>query len=59
MEKKILNCHIDLKNGGELVVDLDQKIFHSVSHTVGSNWAKNIYYNYKYIMLIKNWYNFR
>ena len=42
------------KNGGELAVDLDQKIFHSVSHTVGSNWAKNIYYNYKYrLVLIK------
>ncbi len=42
------------KFGGELFIDLDQKIYHSVSHTVGSNWAKNIYYNYKYrLVLIK------
>lgn len=44
-----------LKNlGYELYVDLDQKIYHSVSHTVGVNWAKNTYYNYKYrLVLIK------
>ncbi len=40
------------KTSGDIAVDLDQKIFHSVSHTVGSNWAKNIYYNYKYRLLL-------
>ena len=35
-------------------IDLNQKIFHHVSGTVGENWAKNIYYNYKYrLVLIK------
>ena len=43
-----------LKTKGKLVVDLDQKIYHSVSYSVGKNWAKNIYYNYKYrLVLIK------
>jgi GT2 family glycosyltransferase len=42
-----------LKNtSGKIAVDLDQKIYHSVSHTVGSNWAKNIYYNYKYRLVL-------
>ena len=42
------------KIGGKLAVDLDQKIYHSVSHTVDKNWAKTIYYNYKYrLVLIK------
>ncbi len=42
------------KVGGELAIDLNQKIYHSVSHTVGTNWAKTIYYNYKYrLVLIK------
>ena len=42
------------KTKGKIAIDLDQKIFHSVSHTVGANWAKNIYYNYKYrLVLIK------
>lgn len=37
-----------------LWVDLDQKIYHHVSGTVGKNWAKNVYYNYKYrLVLIK------
>jgi hypothetical protein len=37
-----------------LKVDLNQKIFHNISSTVGKNWAKNIYYNYKYrLVLIK------
>jgi GT2 family glycosyltransferase len=40
------------KTSGKIVVDLDQKIYHSVSHTVGANWAKNIYYNYKYRLLL-------
>ncbi|MDC3036037.1 glycosyltransferase family 2 protein [Candidatus Pelagibacter sp.] len=40
------------KTKGKIVVDLDQKIYHAVSHTVGSNWAKNIYYNYKYRLLL-------
>ena len=43
---------IGLKSG-KLAVDLDQKYIIQ-SHTVGSNWAKNIYYNYKYrLVLIK------
>ena len=42
------------KIGGKLAVDLDQKIYHSVSYTVDKNWAKTIYYNYKYrLVLIK------
>ena len=42
------------KNGGNLIIDLDNKIYHKVSSGVGSNWAKNIYYNYKYrLVLIK------
>ncbi len=37
-----------------LWVDLDEKIYHHVSGTVGKNWAKNVYYNYKYrLVLIK------
>ncbi len=37
-----------------LWADLDEKIYHHVSETVGKNWAKNIYYNYKYrLVLIK------
>lgn len=41
-----------LKTKGDLYVDLNEKIFHAVSHTVGKNWAKNIYYNYKYRLLL-------
>lgn len=37
---------------GLLCVDLDEKVFHFVSVTVGRNWAKNIYYNYKYRLLL-------
>tara|TARA_B100001175_G_scaffold314704_1_gene324605 strand:+ start:900 stop:1985 length:1086 start_codon:yes stop_codon:yes gene_type:complete len=41
-------------NKDSLKVDLNQKIYHHVSSTVGKNWAKNIYYNYKYrLVLIK------
>lgn len=41
-------------NHKSLKVDLNQKIFHNISSTVGKNWAKNIYYNYKYrLVLIK------
>ena len=40
------------KTNGKLGVDLDQKIYHAVSHTVGKNWAKNIYYNYKYRLVL-------
>ena len=37
-----------------LKVDLNEKTYHYVSHTVGKNWAKTIYYNYKYrLVLIK------
>tara|TARA_B100001057_G_scaffold10449_1_gene9919 strand:+ start:10420 stop:11496 length:1077 start_codon:yes stop_codon:yes gene_type:complete len=37
-----------------LWADLDEKIYHHVSGTVGKNWAKNVYYNYKYrLVLIK------
>ena len=35
-----------------LKIDLDQKIYHHVSATVGENWGKNIYYNYKYRLLL-------
>ena len=44
-----------LKDSSEsLKVDLNQKIFHNVSSTVGKNWGKNIYYNYKYrLVLVK------
>jgi GT2 family glycosyltransferase len=53
-EEDIELSHRFKKVGGKLAVDLDQKIYHSVSHTVGNNWAKNIYYNYKYrLVLIK------
>ena len=40
------------KTNGNLMVDLDQKIYHAVSHTIGKNWAKNVYYNYKYRLLL-------
>ena len=53
-EEDIELSHRFKKIGGKLAIDLDQKIYHSVSHTVGSNWAKTIYYNYKYrLVLIK------
>ena len=53
-EEDIELSHRFKKVGGELAIDLDQKIYHSVSHTVGTNWAKTIYYNYKYrLVLIK------
>ena len=53
-EEDIELSHRFKKIGGKLFVDLDQKIYHSVSHTVGTNWAKTIYYNYKYrLVLIK------
>jgi GT2 family glycosyltransferase len=42
-----------LKNGNDsLIVDLNHKIYHFVSATVGTNWAKTIYYNYKYRLLL-------
>ena len=42
-----------LKKGkNSLVIDLNHKIYHFVSATVGTNWAKNIYYNYKYRLLL-------
>tara|TARA_Y100000992_G_scaffold293385_1_gene251951 strand:- start:11959 stop:13032 length:1074 start_codon:yes stop_codon:yes gene_type:complete len=53
-EEDIELSHRLKKTYGTLFVDLDQKIYHSVSHTVGANWAKNIYYNYKYrLVLVK------
>jgi GT2 family glycosyltransferase len=51
-EEDIELSHRLKKNNGELKIDLDQKIYHSVSATVGKNWAKNIYYNYKYRLLL-------
>lgn len=51
-EEDIELSHRLKKTIGELFVDLDQKIYHSVSHTIGANWAKNIYYNYKYRLLL-------
>ena len=35
-----------------LKIDLDTKVYHHVSSTVGKNWGKNIYYNYKYRLLL-------
>jgi GT2 family glycosyltransferase len=35
-----------------LKIDLNQKIYHHISATVGENWGKNIYYNYKYRLLL-------
>ena len=53
-EEDIELSHRFKKIGGKLVIDLNQRIYHSVSHTVGANWAKTIYYNYKYrLVLIK------
>ena len=40
------------QSGKQLCVDLDEKVYHFVSVTVGKNWAKNIYYNYKYRLLL-------
>ena len=40
--------------GGELLIDLNQRIYHSVSSTVGTNWAKTTYYNYKYRLVLIN-----
>ena len=51
-EEDIELSHRFKKIGGKLAIDLDQKIYHSVSYTVGSNWAKTIYYNYKYRLLL-------
>tara|TARA_B100000963_G_C22262604_1_gene509140 strand:- start:156 stop:635 length:480 start_codon:yes stop_codon:yes gene_type:complete len=51
-EEDIELSHRLKKYGGNLKIDLDQKIYHSVSTTVGKNWAKNIYYNYKYRLLL-------
>ena len=44
-EEDIELSHRLSKMRGKLYVDLNEKIFHSVSHTVGKNWAKNVYYN--------------
>ena len=53
-EEDIELSHRFKKIGGRLFVDLNQKIYHSVSYTVNNNWAKTIYYNYKYrLVLIK------
>ena len=51
-EEDIELSHRFKKSGGRLVVDLNQKIYHSVSYTVGKNWAKALYYNYKYRLLL-------
>ncbi len=51
-EEDIELSHRLKKHKGVLKIDLDQKIYHSVSNTVGKNWAKNIYYNYKYRLLL-------
>lgn len=51
-EEDIELSHRLKKTSGRIAVDLDQKIYHSISHTVGANWAKNIYYNYKYRLLL-------
>lgn len=42
------------ESSDSLWADLNEKIYHHVSGTVGKNWAKNVYYNYKYrLVLIK------
>ena len=41
-----------IKNGGYLMADLNERIYHHISLTVGTNWSKNIYYNYKYRLLL-------
>ncbi len=51
-EEDIELSHRFKKIGGSLYVDLNQKIYHSVSYTVNNNWAKTIYYNYKYRLLL-------
>ncbi len=51
-EEDIELSHRFKKTGGRLVVDLNRKIYHSVSYTVNHNWAKTIYYNYKYRLLL-------
>lgn len=44
---------VRLKNSKDsLKVDLNEKVYHYVSHTVGKNWGKTIYYNYKYRLLL-------
>jgi GT2 family glycosyltransferase len=53
-EEDIELSHRFRQIGGELFIDLNQKIYHSVSHTVGTNWAKTIYYNYKYRLVLIN-----
>lgn len=48
-----LSCRLS-ETKESLWADLDEKIYHHVSGTVGKNWAKNVYYNYKYrLVLIK------
>ncbi len=51
-EEDIELSHRLRKTKGKLMVDLNQKIFHAVSHTIGKNWAKNVYYNYKYRLVL-------
>ncbi len=46
-----LSCRLK-KNKDSLKVDLNEKIFHDISSTVGTNWGKNVYYNYKYRLLL-------
>ena len=53
-EEDIELSHRLKKTQGKLMVDLDQKIYHAVSHTIGKNWAKNVYYNYKYRLVLLN-----
>lgn len=42
------------ENKDSLWADLNEKIYHHVSGTVGRNWAKNVYYNYKYRLVLIN-----
>ncbi len=46
-----LSCRL-LETKESLQVDLNEKIYHHVSGTVGKNWAKNVYYNYKYRLVL-------
>ena len=58
-EEDIELSHRLAESKESLWADLDEKIYHYVSGTVGKNWAKNVYYNYKYrLVLIKKIGNF-
>ena len=51
-EEDVELSHRLKKDKDSLKVDLNEKIFHDISSTVGTNWGKNVYYNYKYRLLL-------